>query len=229
VTTITAIVPALNEEERIAASLASLRAAGVDELLVVDGGSRDATVAIARGAADRVLAAGGGLFAQLNAGAREARGEVLLFHYADVELPAAARCIIAEALGDPAVVGGAFRLGFDSPRFPYRLIAAAANLRNRLGLGPFGDQSIFARAAAFQRLGGFAADLPLADLDLVRRLRRVGRFVIAPDPVRASVRRWERNGVGRTALRHAWLTLRWTAGFHRRSEAEAVRELREVR
>jgi glycosyltransferase involved in cell wall biosynthesis len=225
--TLSAVVPALDEEAAIADSLRSLREGGADEVIAVDGGSRDGTVEAARPLADRVLAAEGGIFAQLNAGALEARGDVLLFHYADVIFPRGGRGAILHALEDPGVAGGSFTLALRSERARYRLVAALAGVRNRLRIGPFGDQSIFTRAETFRRLGGFRAEAFLADLDLVRRLRREGRFRILEGRVLASVRRWERNGFVRTALTHGWLTFLGASGLGRR--AGAGRDLRRVR
>lgn len=228
---ITAIVPTWNEAGQVGRTLANLRRAGVDELIVVDAGSRDGTLEEARPLADRVLEVGGGLFAQLNAGASEARGDVLLFHYADVELPGGARAEIERVLSGQEVAGGAFLLSFASPRHRYQVIAAGANLRNRLGLGPFGDQSLFIRTRVFRALGGYDPVAYLADLDLVRRVRRAGGFAVTSLAVRASVRRWERHGTLRTLLEHWWLTLRYVAGRRRVASPGVGRsdELRTIR
>jgi len=228
---LSAIVPTWNEAGRIVRTLRNLRRSGVDEVIVVDGGSGDNTALLAREHADRVLEAPGGLFLQLNAGAEEARGDVLLFHYADVELLPEARPALERALEDERVAGGAFRLELASTRWCYRLIAAGAAVRNRLGLGPFGDQTIFVRAAAFRELGGYRPEILLADHDLLRRLRRQGKVALLSVAVRASVRRWEQDGVVRTQLRHAWLCALHLAGRRRvpPSKREGVEALRKVR
>ncbi len=228
---ISALVPTLNEETTVEATLRGLREAGVDQILVADGGSQDGTVRLARPIADRVITAEGGLFAQLNSAADAADGDVFLFHYADVELPGGGREAIQGVLEDGEVVGGAFRLAFASERRRYRLIAGGANLRNRLGIGPFGDQSIFVKADVFRRLGGFRPEVLLGDLHLVRRVKREGRFVILRESVRASVRRWERNGVVPTLLFHAWLTFLYVAlgGKSPGAHSRLVRRLRAAR
>ena len=228
---ISALVPTLNEETTIEATLRGLREAGVDQILVADGGSQDGTVRLASSIADRLIAAEGGLFAQLNAAADAADGDVFLFHYADVELPGGGREAIQGVLDDGGVVGGAFRLAFASQRRRYKLIAGGANLRNRLGIGPFGDQSIFVRADIFRRVGGFPAAAPHGDLHLVRRLKREGRFVILHESVRASVRRWERNGVVPTLLSHGWLTFLHVVmgGRASRAQSAVARRLRAAR
>jgi uncharacterized protein len=218
-------VPALDEEARIEAALGSLRAGGVDEIIVVDGGSRDTTRARAALLADLVLDSDPGLFRQLEAGAARVSGDVLLFHYADVLFPATGRAGIERALGDPRAIGGAFRLSFPPGKTRVRLVALGARLRNRLGIGPFGDQSIFLRADAFRSLGGFSGEALLRDADLVRRARRAGRFVLLPETVVASTRRWDEKGFLRTAGSHAWFTVLHAVGA-RRAGSEALGKLR---
>jgi len=218
-------VPALDEEEGIEAALRSLRAGGADEIIVVDGGSRDATKACAGALADLVIDSDPGLFRQLEAGAARASGDVLLFHYADVLFPPAGRAAIERALADPRAVGGAFRLQFCARRLRFRLIALGARVRNRLGIGPFGDQSIFIRAETFRALGGFSGDALLQDADLVRRARRAGRFAFLPEAVVASTRRWDEGGFLRTAREHAWFTVLHALGA-RRAGSTALEKLR---
>jgi glycosyltransferase involved in cell wall biosynthesis len=199
---VSAVVPTLNEVGGIPATLESLRRSGIDEIIVVDGGSEDETLAKVEPLADRVLIERGGLFRQLNEGASEATGDVLLFHYADVLFPVDGREAIMAALTDHAVSGGAFRLSFGSTRWRYRVTATFANWRNRVGLGPFGDQSIFARTETFGAVGGFSPGAFFADLALVNALRRKGRFHVLGSVVEASTRRWEGLGFWRTLLHH---------------------------
>ena len=226
-----AIVPTWNEEDIIEATLQSLRRDGIGNVVVVDGGSNDQTRLRARPLASQILECGGGLFAQLNFAARQAESDVFLFQYADVRFPAGGREAIERALESASVVGGAFTLGFHSERTRYQLIARAANWRNRWGVGPFGDQSIFVRAEVFRRLGGFREEALLGDLDLVRRLRREGRFLILKESVEASVRRWEKNGLISTLLSHWWLTLQYLArgGRGTQGQKRAAERLRTVR
>jgi len=204
---ISVLVPVLNEAPILPRALGVLGSAGFDEVIVADGGSTDGTPERARDLATRVVQSSGGISEQLNLAAAHAVGDVFVFHYADVLLPPGSRAAIERAVTILGAVGGAFRLAFDSPRRRYRVVAWGANLRNRLGVGPFGDQSIFATAEAFRRLGGLDAGARFGDLDLVRKLRRAGRFVILPERVLASPRRYERLGLARTLLRHWRLTL----------------------
>jgi len=201
---ISVVVPTLNEAAVLGRTLAGLPA-GFCEVVVADGGSTDATVEIARAHGARVTSAPAGRGPQMNAGARAARGDVLVFLHADTALPADAAARIAAALADPGTVGGAFRLGIDSPDPRLRLIARAANLRTRLTGVPYGDQALFVRRTAFAAAGGFP-DVPIMeDVALGRLLKGLGRVVLVPARVCTSARRWEREGVVRTTLRNTAL------------------------
>ena len=199
---ISVIVPMLNEAERIAAQLQHLKEQDPHELIVVDGGSDDGSCEIATELADQVLSCEEGLAAQLNAGAEVATGDVFAFVYADTRLPDGSGTVIATTLADEGTIAGAFRLALDDPRWRYRFTAFAANLRSSAGWGPFGDQAIFVRAEAFQRVGGYRADVLLEDLDLVRRLRKIGKVKVATTSALSSVRRWESGGFGATMVRN---------------------------
>ncbi|MCZ6795982.1 MAG: glycosyltransferase family 2 protein [Planctomycetota bacterium] len=228
---VSAIVPTLDEEAHVTPCLERLRAAGIGEILVVDGGSADRTRDRASRVADRVLEVGGGLFVQLNAGGEAARGDVLVFHYADGHFPQEGVAAILRALEDPRVLGGAFCLGFASSELRYRLIAWGAGFRNRLGFGPFGDQTIFLRARVFREIGGFDADVFLADFELVREVRRRGTFRLLSLRLPTSVRRWEQRGVFRTLLWHwklsaAYLLRVGRGNRARKNEAERLRRVR---
>ncbi|MBL04704.1 MAG: glycosyltransferase [Planctomycetes bacterium] len=228
---ISAIVPTLNEESCIEECLERLELAGVEELIVVDGGSADRTRELARKRADKVLVEPGGVFSQMNRGAWEAEGEVFLFQYADGLLSEAACVEIREALETPGIVGGAFRLRLDRPGLFYRAVSFCADWRNRLGFGPFGDQSIFVRAEIFRGEGGFPPAGTLPDHELVRTLGRRGCFRLLREPVLVSARRWERCGKWRTLLRHWRLSALYLAGL-RRSRGAIIRGtegLRKVR
>ena len=204
------IIPALNEADWIAHSVARARSEPDAQVLVVDGGSDDDTVALARAAGADVLDAPRGRARQMNHGAWAATGEVLLFLHADTLLPPDYGQVIQRTLTPPEVSAGAFRLRL-TPRGPgLRFVERAANWRaRRLGL-PYGDQALFMRAQTFREIGGYA-DLPvMEDYELVRRLGRRGRVVLADAAVTTSTRRWRRHGVWRTVLAHQAII----AGYH---------------
>lgn len=215
--TFSIIVPSLNEESWIEPTLLAIRQAVGDdaELLVVDGGSTDATCFRATRLAT-VLSSDPGRGAQLNAGARAARGEILLFVHADTLLEPEVGRVILDRLQDPNVVGGCCRFAVtpEPSRFSrYRLLEEAINLRTRLFHTATGDQAIFARRDAFVRAGGFP-DLPLfEDVEFVRKLRRLGRFVPIRAVARTSHRRWEQAGFWRTIALHWGLRIGYWVGI----------------
>lgn len=152
--------------------------------------------------AHKVLKSERGRSAQMNAGARVASGDVLLFLHADSFLPAEWYSLITDALHNPATVGGAFDLQLAGDRPAYRLIGRAASLRSRLTRTPLGDQGIFALKAVFADLGGYRAIPIMEDADLVRRLRAKGRLAFIPHPIKTSPRKWEQHGILRTTAAH---------------------------
>ena len=202
------ILPVLDESAAIGAtldSLAPLRAAG-HEVLVVDGGSQDNTVALCQGAGCQVLRSTRGRAQQMNAGAARAQGEVLVFLHADSQLPARADALIGLALQQGALWGRFdVRIQGLSPLLP--VIAALMNLRSRWSGLATGDQAMFVRRDLFLRLGGFANQALMEDIELSRRLLALGRPACLRQPVHTSGRRWETHGVWRTIWK-MW-RLRW--------------------
>ena len=206
------VIPALNEAAQIDAAVASARGPQVREVIVVDGGSGDATAARARAAGATVIAADRGRARQMNAGAAVAGGDVLLFLHADTRLPPAFDAVVDAALADPAVVGGRFDLRLD-PGSPFLdLTAALINLRSRLTGIATGDQALFVRRAVFEAMGGFE-DIPLMeDVAFTRALRRRGRVARLRQRVTTSSRRWQQNGPLRTVLLMWWLRFLYWGG-----------------
>jgi rSAM/selenodomain-associated transferase 2 len=191
------IMPVFNEGETIAPALdalAGLRALGT-ELIVVDGGSRDATVQRARLRVDRVISAPRGRALQMNAGATRASGDVLLFLHADTRLPADADHVVLNGLERSGRSWGRFDVSIDGKHPLLVLVAWLMRLRSRLSGIATGDQAIFVRRAAFQSVGGFP-ELPLMeDIALCTRLKKLGRPLCLRERVVTSGRRWEENGV----------------------------------
>ncbi len=207
------IIPVLNEAETIAArldALQALRARSV-EVIVVDGGSADDSPARAAPLADRVITAPRGRGRQMNAGAEQATGEVLLFLHADTVLPD-----LATERIEAAVTGGAlwgrFDVRIDGASVMLPIVAALMNGRSRLTGIATGDQAIFATREAFERVGGFP-DIPLMeDIAFSSAMRRIARPVCLAEKVTTSGRRWEKHGVWRTILTMWWLRLRFWFG-----------------
>ncbi len=197
------IVPVLDEAASLPAQLAQIERdhlrGGRAELIVVDGGSSDGTAELAA-RVGRVIQAPRGRAAQMNAGAAAARGDVLIFPHADTRLPPDALDVIERALAEPTVVGVAFRLSFDAPGVAFRLIAASVTWRCLSRHIYTGDQAYVVRRDAFARVGGFPDQPLMEDLEIVKRLRRVGQFVLFPVAVTTSARRHQQTGIARTLL-----------------------------
>ena len=195
----------LNEAATIASTLHALRRGAPDaEIIVVDCGSADASVAIARPLCDSVISAPRGRACQMNAGARASHGDALVFVHADTIVPSTFAADIASALSDPAIVGGRFDVELDAHTLPYQIIGAMISLRSRISRTGTGDQAIFVRRDVFDRLGGFPDFELCEDLEFSRRLKRAGRVACLRARVTTSARRWSRDGVVRTVVR-MWL------------------------
>lgn len=207
------VIPALDEAAHIGAvleNLQAMRARGA-EVIVVDGGSRDATVAIAEPLADTVNSAPRGRARQMNAGAAAAKGDILLFLHADTLLPADADLQIRAGLESGERVWGRFDVRIAGRARMLRVVAAMMNLRSRLTGIASGDQALFVTRAAFDAAGGFPDQELMEDIELSRRLLRLSRPVCLAGPALTSGRRWETRGVWRTIFlmwRLRWLYAR---------------------
>jgi rSAM/selenodomain-associated transferase 2 len=198
---VSVIIPTLNEGTCIAQTVEAVRRQGPLEIIVVDGGSDDSTIAAAAGA-DRLLTAPAGRASQMNAGAARARGDCLLFLHADCTLAPRALAAAERALSRPSIVAGCFSMRVGAPGTLFRAIDGCATARVRWTGIVYGDQGLFVLRAAFQRAGGFPCVRFLEDVLLSRDLLRQGRIVVLPQRVFVSPRRWQRNGLIRQTLRN---------------------------
>jgi rSAM/selenodomain-associated transferase 2 len=203
---VSVIIPTLNEAAVLAETLRSLRRQRPREIIIVDGGSTDATPAAAAGA-DLVLLAPRGRATQMNAGAAGARGDVLLFLHADCTLEDGALRAAENCLRRRSVVVGCFSMRVAAEGLLYRSIDACATARVRLTGLMYGDQGLFLRRRDFERLGGFPPLRLMEDVFFSRRLRREGRPVVLPQKIFVSPRRWRRVGLARQSLRNWALTV----------------------
>ncbi len=196
------IIPALNEEATITKAIEGARSPD-SEIIVVDGGSNDKTMARAQEAGARVIVAPRGRALQQNSGARRARGCVLLFLHADTRLPDNYGAQVFETLMASQVSAGAFGFKTDYDNRGMRLIEKAARIRSAVFNLPYGDQALFMTKTQFDKVGGFPL-VPIAeDLHLVRRLARQGRIRLAPGAAVTSGRRWRSIGIWRaTAINY---------------------------
>jgi rSAM/selenodomain-associated transferase 2 len=207
---ISVIIPTLNEELTIMATLAHTAALGFDELIVVDGGSLDQTPVLIESyrrrtqspaqSPVRLVTAPRGRARQMNEGAKASGGEILLFLHADTQLPGDAKTMIDTTLADHRMVGGRFDVRFDRPSTWGSIISRMMNWRSRFSGIATGDQALFVRRPIFEQMGGFA-DMPLMeDIDFSRRLKQKGATAALTATVTTSFRRWERHGPLRTLL-----------------------------
>jgi len=218
---ISVVIPALEEEATIQAAIASARTTLEPcEVIVADGGSADGTRELALAAGAAVVDAPGTRADAMNAGAREATGEALLFLHADTTLPARAGGAVRTTLA--RADAGAFSVRFDHRPRLARLAAAAYVPFHR---GVYGDQAIFATRVAFDRVGGYRPLPIMEDFDLVQRLRRTCRFVLLPDTVTTSARRQRAHGEVRTFLTVAMIKLLYRLGVSPERLARAYRRL----
>jgi rSAM/selenodomain-associated transferase 2 len=195
------VVPTLNEAGGIAAALARLAPFRPGaEVIVVDGGSEDATVEAARPLADRVITSERGRARQMNAGAAIARGDVLVFLHADTALPDDAPQLIALGLATTGRAWGRFDVRIAGSDSLLATVSVLMNLRSRWSGIATGDQAIFVRREAFAAVGGFP-DIPLMeDVEISKWLKAVSKPLCVRSPAITSARRWERDGVLRTIV-----------------------------
>jgi rSAM/selenodomain-associated transferase 2/rSAM/selenodomain-associated transferase 1 len=207
---VSVIIPALNEERNIAATLRAVGQSPCHEVIVVDGGSTDATAQRAKEAGVTVLNSKPSRAHQMNAGAALAEGGSLLFLHADTLLAPSWAEVVPRALCAPGVAAGAFRFRIAGSFAGKSLIEWTTHCRSRWLQRPYGDQGLFLSRALFEEMGGFA-DLPIMeDYEFAARLRRRGRIVTVGEAALTSARRWQTLGVVRATLRNQWML----AGYH---------------
>jgi len=224
---ISIVIPTLNEAEQIGATLTRLqqaRNAGV-EVLVVDGGSSDPTVAVAQPLADRVLGAPRGRARQLNAGAKAAQGRLLVFLHADSLLPDGFAADL-EAAASAALAWGRFDVDIGGPQPLLRVVAVLMNLRSRLTGIATGDHAIFATRALFERCGGFPEQPLMEDIAFCKAAKRLARPRCLKTRVQTSGRRWLSHGVLRTVLLMWRLRLAYFLGADPARLAARYRDVR---
>ncbi len=223
---VSVIIPALDEAAFLEATVASVRCPFIaQEIIVVDGGSSDATPRLAERAGCRVIEMHRRQrAAQMNLGAASARGDVFVFLHADTHLQPGALRAIRDALRDPRVVGGAFFRRYDSPSRTLAATCRLAALRNHFLGWHLGDQAIFTRSHIFQRCGPFAEVDQFEDLDFSRRIAGCGRLVTLRPTVVSAARRFAARGPLLTTLRDFLLTCRYLARGLPETKALPVRE-----
>jgi len=210
---ISVIIPTLNEAHHIADTITSIGHGNNTEIIVVDGGSIDNTVSIAKTLGTKIIQGSPPRSRQMNQGADAASKEILLFLHADTLLPENFNRHVLGAFAQSGVAAGAFELRIDSPVPSLRFIERIANWRSRCLKMPYGDQAIFMLSRVFHQMGGFP-DIPIMeDFILIRRLRKRGDVVTLPQPVITSPRRWLNHGILKTTLVNQLIVISYFMGI----------------
>lgn len=218
---ISVIIPTYNEEAYILRSLKQFENNHHSfEVVVVDGGSRDATYDIAHNYRTRaqfpllVLRSGKrGRACQMNEGAKKAKGNILHFLHADSILSENAFDVLQNALSDSQIIGGAFRVAFFRRSIPYRLINHYSNLRARFFGMYHGDQGIFIRRNIFEKHGGFQEIPIMEDVALSQEMKKSGKTVLLPSQISSSERRIQANGIFKSIYMYFFIKGLYYCGF----------------
>ena len=197
---VSVIIPVLNEEQTIRTLLQELQSCRQQghELIVVDGGSSDKTMLVARELSDKVISVNKGRATQMNAGAAQAKNEILWFLHSDTKISGEEIKIIQSALKDK--VWGRFNIKLSGTNVLFRVIETMINIRSCITGIATGDQGIFVKRDIFESLNGYA-DIPLMeDIDLSKKLKTITRPLCLNDVIVTSSRRWENKGIIATVL-----------------------------
>lgn len=198
--TLSIIIPTLNEEHVLGKTLSRLQDKKNCEVIIVDGGSSDATLTVAQKAGYRTFSSSRGRGKQMNFGATKATGEVLLFLHADTLLPDNFPQLIFDAINRPNFAAGAFSLAIDSPGKSLAAIAWMANLRSRFLHLPYGDQALFTTRSLFSATEGYPEMEIMEDFVFIQKIKKDGEIIILPECATTSARRWQNVGIIRTTL-----------------------------
>ena len=208
-TKVCVVVPVLNDARCLALLIADLRAQPGLEIVAVDGGSEDDSLAVAS-AVDTVRSAPRNRGGQLQAGVAATERDWLWFLHADTRLNSPSVEALAVAMDEPG--WGFFSIRLDGVSWPYRLIEAAMNWRSSATGIATGDQGIFVHRELLDTIGGVPGQALMEDVELCKRLRRVAKPRRIPVPIVTSARRWQGRGIARTVI-HMWgLRLRYFLG-----------------
>jgi rSAM/selenodomain-associated transferase 2 len=206
------IIPTLNEAITIQPCLSALQVLRKDcEILVIDGGSTDNTKILAQPLADKVMSSAKGRSRQMNSGANQATGDILIFLHADTRLPEHALQLIGRHINQNTQ-WGRFDICLSGDHFMLKIIAFMMNRRSRLTGIATGDQVIFVTRRAFESVGQYPDIDLMEDIALCKKLKKISAPICLSAKVTSSGRRWEYNGVYKTILLMWWLRLRYFFG-----------------
>ncbi len=220
------IVPVFNEARVLPSLIGQLQRLNIDELIIVDGGSTDATCNLLAQSGLHWVVSKPGRALQMNAGASICNSDILVFIHADTVIGSSHISRFREVMCDADAVGGRFDVRLSGDRAVFRMIAFFINLRSRLSKISTGDQCLFVRRSVFERMGGFPDQPLMEDIEFSKRLKRLGRVICLRDTVTTSSRRWEHNGVTRTIMLMWKLRLLYWLGVSPEKLARIYRDAR---
>jgi rSAM/selenodomain-associated transferase 2 len=198
---ISIIIPTLNEANTLELTLEGVLQEKNREVWVIDGGSTDNTLELAKKwGVNAILSPNKGKAAQMNYGATLATGEILLFLHADTLLSANYGDKIRNMMQDSRFIAGSFQFRFKHPNLALKVVEKTVNWRSHWFSLPYGDQGLFLKANTFQTMGGFKNMPIMEDFEMIQRLKQQGKIAMIPDAVMISDRRWRKLGVLRTTL-----------------------------
>ena len=208
---VSVIIPVYNEESTIRETLTTLPLGSNLEAIVVDGGSTDRTKEIVGQFPVRIIESAKNRAIQMNQGAKQARGDIFLFLHADCLIEKDSIKTIENCLSN-GYIGGCLNQRINSDRFIFRLIENSGNIRARLLKIFYGDQGIFVKKDLFFKMGGFPEVPVMEDVIFTKKMRRLGKTVVLPDKILVSPRRWEKQGMLKTAFIYSALNILFCLG-----------------
>lgn len=222
---ISVIIPVLNEAKILDKTLSQLQPElKKHELIIVDGGSTDNSVGIAK-QYGKVVISERGRAKQLNAGAAAATGDILVFLHADVWLEPGAFASVEKTLS-LGYVGGGFLQKIDNKGLLYRIIEITADMRGKYQKIYYGDSGVFISKRDFQNINGFP-DVPIMEeIEFSKKMRKLGKTRLVKPRIHISARRWQKRGIIRTTVTNWFITLLYNCGYSLDRLAKLYKDIR---
>lgn len=210
---ISIIVPVYNEEKKLEKNqffYDSLQSKA--ELLFADGESTDTSAEIAK-KIGKVISSKRGRAIQMNAAAKLATGDILLFLHADTQISVTSLSLIDSAVNDKNFIGGCLTQKIDKTGLAYRLIESEGNIRARISKVFYGDQGIFVKKDIFFKINGFPEVPIMEDVLFAERMRNLGKTIVLRDKIFVSPRRWEKKGILKTIFMYSYINILFHLGI----------------